>query len=75
MQYTHVKYMYIASGLSTQDSEKDSEKKLYGHLMNEIGWFFFDLLILGYVEDPITGKSFRFPVGLDWTIYVEVCGY
>ena len=41
--------------------------------MEVIGWFFFDLLILGYVEDPATGKSFRIPGGLEWAIYVEVC--
>ena len=40
--------------------------------MEVIGWFFFDLLILGYVEDPATGKSFRIPGGLEWAIYVEV---
>ena len=40
--------------------------------MEMIGWFFFDLLILGYVEDPATGKSFRIPGGLEWAIYVEV---
>ena len=40
--------------------------------MEVIGWFFFDLLILGYVEDPATGKSFRIPGGLEWAIYIEV---
>ena len=40
--------------------------------MEVIGWFFFDLLILGYVEDPVTGNSFRIPGGLEWAIYIEV---
>ena len=40
--------------------------------MEVIGWFFFDLLILGYVEDPTTGISFRIPGGLEWAIYIEV---
>ena len=40
--------------------------------MDMIGWFFFDLLIVGYVEDPDTGLSFRIPGGLQWAIYVEV---
>ena len=40
-------------------------------LINEVRWFFFDLLILGYVEDPATGLSFQLPGGLRWTIYVE----
>ena len=43
--------------------------------MEDIGWFFFDLLILGYVEDPATGKSFRMPGGLQWAIYIEACLY
>ena len=41
--------------------------------MEVIGWFFFDLLMLGYVEDSDTGLSFRIPGGLSWAIYVEVC--
>ena len=41
-------------------------------MIEVIGWFFFDLLILGYVEDRDTGLSFRLPGGLDWVIYVEV---
>lgn len=40
--------------------------------MTDVGWFFFELLILGYVEDPATGKSFPLPGGLSWEIYVEV---
>ena len=45
---------------------------MYRRLIEAIGWFFFDLLILGYVEDRDTGLSFRLPGGLDWVIYVEV---
>ena len=41
--------------------------------MEVIGWFFFDLLMLGYVEDSDSGQSFRIPGGLAWAIYVEVC--
>ena len=48
------------------------ERDRYQQLMGVIGWFFFDLLILGYVEDPVTGKSFRIPGGLHWAIYIEV---
>ena len=43
--------------------------------MDSINWFFFDLLILGYMEDPRTGHSFRFPGGLEWSVYVEVPSY
>ena len=45
---------------------------MYRRLIEVIGWFFFDLLILGYVEDRDTGLSFRLPGGLDWAIYMEV---
>ena len=40
--------------------------------MNTIGWFFFRLFIIGYVEDPVSGKSFSLPRGLSLEIYVEV---
>ena len=44
--------------------------------MKVINWFFFDLLILGYVEDCKSGLSFRMPRGLTWLVYIEVpfCG-
>ena len=40
--------------------------------MMKVGWFFFDLLFLCYVEDPATGMSFQIPGGLSWAVYVEV---
>ena len=49
-----------------------SECVRYHDLMEVIGWFFFDLLILGYVEDPTTGRSFRIPGSLAWAIFIEV---
>ena len=55
-----------------QDSVGDVERSRYSKLMDVIGWFFFDLLLLGYVEDSNTGLSFRIPGGLKWAIYVEV---
>ena len=44
----------------------------YHQLMKVIDWFMFDLLVLGYVEDPDTGLSFRLPGGQEWSIYIEV---
>ena len=44
----------------------------YKQLMAVVGWFFFDLFLLGYVEDPITGLSFSIPGGKGWKIFVEV---
>jgi len=54
----------------------DQEREHYNRLINTVGWFFFNLFILGYVEDPLTGHSFRCPGGMEWAIYVEVraCG-
>lgn len=40
--------------------------------MEVVNWFFFDLLILGYVEDPTSGESFRLPGGLSSAIFIEV---
>ena len=50
----------------------ENERKRYSELIDIIGWFFFDLFILGYVEDPATGDSFRLHGGLKWVVYVEV---
>lgn len=32
----------------------------------------FDLLVLGYVEETVSGVSFRFLEGLNWKICIEV---
>ena len=40
-------------------------------LLINIGWFFFDLLLLGYVEDTSTGISFC-RVDKNEEIYIEV---
>jgi hypothetical protein len=53
-------------------SVDESENKNYKELMKLISWFFFDLFLLAYVEDPITGLSVSIPGGMDWKIYVEV---
>lgn len=55
-----------------QDHTDESEREQYSKMIEIIGWFFFDLFILGYVEDPLTGWSFRFPGGMQFAIYVEV---
>ena len=49
-----------------------SEDFNYKELMKVVGWFLFNLLLLGCVEDPITGLSFSIPGGMGWRIYVEV---
>lgn len=51
---------------STQCKLKNKE------LFDTLGWFFFDFLLLGYVEDPHTGLSFRMPPGFSWNLYLEV---
>ena len=54
------------------DVEKEEEQRKIMELLDTIGWFFYHLLVLGYVEDPATGTSYRLPGGQNWTIYVEV---
>ena len=54
-----------------QDSTPD-RRSPYHELMNKVGWFFFDLLVLGYVEDPSSGKSFHFPANRSWKLFIEV---
>ena len=63
--------VFSHQNISSEDKHT-AEHTLYRRLIEVIGWFFFDLLILGYVEDRDTGLSFRLPGGLDWVIYVEV---
>ena len=55
-----------------QESVDESEDQNYKELMKVIGWFLFDLFLLGYVEDPVTGLSVSIPGGMGWRIYVEV---
>ena len=62
--------VYICNIL--QESVNENEKRNYKELMNVIGWFFFDLILLSYVEDPVTGLSVSIPGGMDWKIFVEV---
>ena len=57
----------------SQESVDESELVRHQQLMEVIGWFFFDLLMLGYVEDSNTGLSFCIPRRRAWAIYVEVC--
>lgn len=40
--------------------------------MDSIGWFFYHLLVLGYIEDPATGTSYRLPGGRALAVYIEV---
>ena len=44
----------------------------YQQLSSDISWFFFDLFVMGYVEDESTGLSFSVPPGKKWSVYVEV---
>ena len=58
-----------------QDSCQQKEKDQYKELMDTVNWFLFELLVLGYVEDPTSGASFRLPGGLCWAVYIEVREY
>ena len=50
----------------------DEERKQFTQLMDKVGWFMFDLFILGYIHDSHTGMSFAVPKGLNWKVYIEV---
>ena len=63
-------FKYILS--LPQDNTDESEREQYSKMIQTVGWFFFDLFILGYVEDPLTGWSFRFPGGMQLAVYIEV---
>ena len=41
-------------------------------LIDVIGWFFFDFIILGYVEDHTSGLSFSIPHSTTWRLFIEV---
>ena len=41
-------------------------------MLTDIGWFFFDLLLLGYVEDHRNGISFCISNDSELEIYIEV---
>ena len=64
--------LYKSYVFCSQNGADTREKEHYQQLMKTIRWFFFELLILGYVEDPATGLSFHFPAGLSWALYTEV---
>ena len=57
---------------TSQESVDESEQTHHQQLMEVIAWFFFNLLMLGYVEDSDTGLSFRIPGDMAWAVYVEV---
>lgn len=62
----------VVMNVCCQESVDESEHHNYKELMKVIGWFFFDLFLLGYVEDSVTGLSFSIPGGMGWIVYVEV---
>ena len=46
----------------------DTEQLECKRLFAVIWQFFFELFVLGYVEDPSSGLSFRLSLGLNWTL-------
>ena len=72
----HAVILCVCSVLSLlQNSCQQKEKDQYKELMDTVNWFLFELLVLGYVEDPTSGASFRLPGGLCWAVYIEVREY
>ena len=72
MDSAFVFFLNTESNFLLQKSAHEKEKQHYRQLIEEVGWFFLSLLVLGYVEDIATGKSFHFPGDLSWAIYIEV---
>ena len=56
-----------------QENVAEEERLQFKILMDRIGWFMFDFLVLGYIHDQETGASFSVPVSEKWTIYIEAC--
>ena len=73
MYHFKITLSFFIVKLFSQASEGICEQEQYQYLMNQINWFFFNLFILGYVEDTCSGASFRLPSDSDWSVYVEVC--
>ena len=40
--------------------------------MNKIGWFMFNLFVLGYVQDTDIGVSFSSSAAHKWKVFIEV---
>ena len=70
MYFTDIKTCIM--GFSLQESVDKANVQTYQHLLKTVNWFFFDLFLLGYVEDPATGQSFIFTGGMAWAVYIEV---
>lgn len=56
-----------------QNNVAEEERQAFEKLMDKIGWFMFDLLVLDYVQDHLSGVSFSTPIATAWKIYIEVC--
>ena len=50
----------------------EEERRDFELLMDKIGWFMFDFLVLGYIQNQQTGASFSVPVTENWKIFIEV---
>ena len=56
----------------TQESLNSEEVLFYNELMKRVHWFFFELLVLGAVEDFRSGITFRLHNKAKWELYIEV---
>ena len=65
-------YIYITYATCIQKNVAEEERKEFETLMDKIGWFMFDFLVLGYIQDPHTGASFSVPLTENWKIFIEV---
>ncbi|KAJ1397751.1 hypothetical protein B484DRAFT_257632, partial [Ochromonadaceae sp. CCMP2298] len=51
---------------------KHAEREQWAQLMQKVSKFFFSLLVLRSVEDPVTGWTFNLPRNCHLRVYVEV---
>ena len=72
METVYLRGLITNVTLLVQELVDDEERSKYEQLIETIGRFFFDQFLLGYVVNPVTGNSFRFPGGMQWAVYVEV---
>ena len=66
-------YDNVSLHFKTQNKNMDDFQTFCYNLADRINWFFFDYLILGYVEDYSSGFSLKFPDNTSRSFYIEVC--
>ena len=72
MTLKHSNCIYFNVTISLPSNMQGAEAYQYQSVMNTFSWFLFDLFGLGFVQDPVTGHSYRLRAKRDWMVYIEV---